>query len=193
MNHFSVHLKLTQHCKSTILQLKNNLAFFFFNKRNQGLGRPSVWPSEAYLTRPGPIRKNVTFELSIVDLKSLPLSKNQKKSHQQSDGDSPIDISSLWAKKSSPKWPSQRLQVDMGLHLGREEGHSLNGLIADMMGNDYFSVTDPFLDDNKYLTRSSHARLSQGRFKQALDSGDLFRHLRCPDIVRKNGLDTEVS
>ena len=109
MNHFSVHLKLTQHCKSTILQLKNNLAFFFFNKRNQGLGRPSVWPSEAYLTGPGPIRKNVTFELSIVDLKSLPLSKNQKKSHQQSDGDSPIDISSLWAKKSSPKWPSQRL------------------------------------------------------------------------------------
>ena len=76
----------------------------------------------------------------------------------------------------------------MGLGLGREEYHSLNGLIADMIGNDYLSVTPLFLDDNKYLTRSSQARLSQGHFKQALDSGDLLRHLRCPDIVRKSGL-----
>ena len=26
LNHFAVHLKLTQHCKSTILQLKKNFA-----------------------------------------------------------------------------------------------------------------------------------------------------------------------
>ena len=39
MNHFAVHLKLTQHCKSTIIQLKKK----FKNQRNQMESKFGLW------------------------------------------------------------------------------------------------------------------------------------------------------
>ena len=35
MNHFAVHLKLTQHCKSTILQLKSKYKKLIYNQKKK--------------------------------------------------------------------------------------------------------------------------------------------------------------
>lgn len=47
-----------------------------------------------------------------------------------------------------------------------------------------------FVDDDKYLSRSSQARLSQSHFKRALTCGD---YLRCPDTKSNSRLGIEVS
>lgn len=50
----------------------------------------------------------------------------------------------------------------------------------------------PFVND-KYLSRSSQARLSQSYFKGALHFKDYLRYLRCTDTESNSGLVMEVS
>ena len=42
LNHFAVHRKLTQHCKSTVLQLKKKKNIFRQNQREFFIRRPVI-------------------------------------------------------------------------------------------------------------------------------------------------------